>query len=123
MAMPLSENGNPNYCLDCIAKMAIRCAWCGEAISIGSPVTLYTPKEDYKIPEYATRYQNNAKSLVGCLRWNCADSGMDRQGFWMPPGKVKRVPSPLEMALASGDQVVIVSDLSDPNNLGETFPS
>jgi hypothetical protein len=124
MEMPLQENGNPDYCLECIAKMAIKCAWCGQPIHIGSPVTLYAPREkDHKMPECAVRYKEGEPYFVGCLRWDCADSGMDRQGFWVPPGEVERVPSPLEIMLAPGNEGkgVIISDLSNPNDLGKTF--
>ena len=41
-----------------------------------------------------------------------ADSGADRSGFWVPPGEVFRVMSPLEQCLQSND-IVICSDVSD----------
>jgi len=41
--MPLNEDKGLDWCLECIGKMAIRCAWCGEPILIGHPVTLYSP--------------------------------------------------------------------------------
>lgn len=120
-SMPLSKNGNPEYCLDCIAKMAIKCAWCGDPIHIGDPVTLYAAKKSFKVPEHAVRYDKDKECLVGCLGWNCAFSGADRQGFWVPPGKVARVPSPLEMLMAAGSDsaAVIVDDLSDPRDVGK----
>ncbi len=130
LKMPLADNNHPDYCLDCISKMSVRCAWCEKPINIGHPVTLYlapSPKEGFKIPEGAVRYfENNdegTECLVGCLRFECAVSGADRQGFWIPPGKVARVPSPIELLLSQGNQdktkMVIVSDLSDPNDLGK----
>ncbi len=119
--MPLSENENPDHCLKCIGDMAIKCAWCGEPIYIGEPITLYSPeRESFKIPEYAVRYSEKPVILVGCLRWDCALTGGDRAGFWMPPGKVLRVTSPIEMALSSGKGVV-VQNLSDPSDLGKLF--
>jgi len=33
----------PPYCLDCYAKTAIRCAWCGGTIVPDGPITLYSP--------------------------------------------------------------------------------
>ena len=101
MEMTLSENGNPDYCLDCISKMSIRCAWCSEPISIGNPITLYTPVKTYKIPEYAVLYtEGGSRALVGCLDLNCADGGGDRAGFWLPGndgrGRVKRVQTAFE---------------------------
>lgn len=120
-SMALSENGKPDYCLECLAKMAIRCAWCGKPICIGEPVTLYAPKETFRVPKHAVRYDRDERYLVGCLGWNCAATGADRQGFWVPPGKVARVLSPIEMLMlgGNGDGMVIVNDLSDPNDLGE----
>ncbi len=110
--LPLKKGKTP-YCHRCLEKMVIRCAWCGKAIFIGDPITLYTPIEDFKIPDYAVIYNKDPLQLVGCLRWDCAE-GVDRAGFWYPPGKVFRVESPLERAMRTGD-VVIVSDLSDFN--------
>ena len=123
MSMPISENGNPDYCIDCISKMTIRCAWCGDSIHIGDPVTLYVPNEIYKIPEYAVKYKEDERCFVGCLGWDCASSGADRQGFWMPPGKVSRVPSPIEMLLSGKNigRAVIIGDLSDPSDIGKVI--
>lgn len=106
MRMPLAKNGHPEYCLDCIGKMTIRCAWCGEPIIIGSPITLYTPKQSFVVPDYAVRYGEEG-ALVGCLRWACAVSGADLCGYWMPPGEVERVLSPIELCLQSGQAVVV----------------
>jgi len=90
------RNGKTGYCHRCLEKMAIRCAWCGEPIFIGDPVTLYSPADNkYKIPDYAILYKKEHNSYVGCLCWECAESGADRGGFWLPPGKVKRVLSPI----------------------------
>lgn len=123
MSMPLSENGNPDYCLSCIEKMSIKCAWCGNPIHVGDPVTLYIPRESYVIPEHAVRYDEDESHLVGCLGWDCAHTGMDRQGFWIPPGKVARVPSPIEIFMSERNEgkVVIIRDLSDPNDLGQVI--
>lgn len=95
--MPVAKNGRPDYCHACIGSMAIRCAWCGEPIHIGNPVTLYTPsKRGFVIPTYAVRYSKDPLQLVGCLAWGCAETGADRAGFWMPPGEVFRVPTVFE---------------------------
>ena len=68
MTMPLAANGNPDYCLDCIGNMSIQCAWCGGPIVIGSPITLYIPKDPSKVPTYATPYKRgNHMAFVGCL--------------------------------------------------------
>ncbi|MFN3188569.1 MAG: hypothetical protein ACK42D_03465 [Candidatus Paceibacteria bacterium] len=121
IAMPLTENGNPDYCLDCIADMSIICAWCENHIHVGDPVTLYIPQESYKVPEHAVRYDADERCLIGCLGWDCADTGADRQGFWLPPGKVVLAVSPFEMIMAgkSHGQPVVYGDLSDPNDLGK----
>lgn len=112
MKMPLSDNGKPDYCLDCIGKMSIRCAWCGNPISIGDPVTLYLLGESERPAEHAVAYKKDPRCFVGCLGWDCANSGADRQGFWMPPGEVERCLSPLELAMKPGVSMVIVPDLS-----------
>lgn len=116
--MPINEDGSMDYCLDCIGKMAIQCAWCGNPIFIGRPITLYSPVGDFKVPEHAVIYEKEPLQLVGCLGWNCADSGADRAGFWMPgedgKGRVERVPNVYEMILATkGSSVVLVNDTGD----------
>jgi len=108
------------YCSDCLANMVIKCAWCGEPIFIGDPVTLYTPiQKDFTVPKHAVIYKKEPLQLVGCLRWDCADTGADRSGFWVLPGKVQRVLSPIEILLgrvAEGDcSVMVFNDLSDPS--------
>lgn len=109
--IPIDKDGLTSHCHQCLEKMTIRCAWCGKPIFIGDPVTLYLPRDkDIKMPDYAVSYKNNA--FVGCLGWDCAGSGVDRAGFWYPPGQVHRVLSPLEQCLQSGE-MVIVEDLSD----------
>lgn len=122
MSMPLAENGQPEHCLDCIGKMSIKCAWCENTIDIGDPVTLYVQNESFVIPQHAVRYGEDPIRLVGCLGWECAQSGADRQGFWMPPGIVERVPSPIELLLF-GEKAseVITNDLSDPNESVKVF--
>lgn len=116
--MPVNENGAVDYCLDCLGKMTIRCAWCNELIFIGEPITLYTPLDDeFKIPNHAVIYQQDPLQLVGCLRFDCADSGIDRAGFWVPgdhgKGRVDRIASPLELAIHH-NAVVLANDLTNP---------
>ncbi|MFH0819492.1 MAG: hypothetical protein V1892_00495 [bacterium] len=108
------EDGKVEYCHRCLEKMAIQCAWCGKSIFIGYPITLYTPKnKDFAIPPHAVIFNKDPLQLVGCLRWDCAQSGVDRAGFWLPPGKVYRVPTPLEIVMSGKKEMLIVSDLSD----------
>ncbi len=125
MTMPLAANGSPDYCLDCIGDMSIQCAWCENTITIGSPVTLYTPKDSYQVPDHAVPYtEGGSKALVGCLGWGCAVGGADRAGFWLPgedgKGHVHRVPTALEILMSNQDaKALIVNDLgslSEANN-------
>jgi hypothetical protein len=114
-AMPRNAEGGFDYCLGCLAGMTITCAWCGEPIFIGDPVTLYGSVSGEGLLGDATPYSEDPKFFVGCLRWNCAQTGADRAGFWLPSntgkGYVKRTRSLFEMALQS--DVVVVNDLSD----------
>lgn len=119
MQMPINKDGTVDYCLDCLGKMSIHCAWCGEPISIGDPITLYTPRDkEFEVPEEAVIYTQEPLRLVGCLRWDCAHTGADRGGFWLPgedgQGQVEIVPSIYELAMSgSGGSVVLVNDLGD----------
>ncbi len=89
------KDGKTLYCHKCLGKMVIKCAWCGGVIFIGDPITLYSPvKKDFEIPEHAVIYKEKPLQLIGCLRWDCAETGADRMGFWLPPGKVERVRDP-----------------------------
>lgn len=114
--MPINEDGSVDYCLDCIGKMTIPCAWCCEPIFIGEPITLYSPYSrrnffsseesseaqkkrggngSFIIPDGAVVYSHDPLYLVGCLKWNCADTGADIAGCWLPgkngKGRVQRL--------------------------------
>jgi hypothetical protein len=113
----LQNDGAIDYCFACIADMTIQCAWCAHPIFIGSPVTLYTPSDrHFVVPEHAVVYHQEPLQLVGCLGWDCALTGADRSGFWIPNdegrGHVYQVVSPLEQAF-SRKEPVIVSNLGD----------
>lgn len=113
--LSLNKKKEIRYCASCHAKAVIKCAWCGEPILPDEPITLYTPKKDFKVPEYAVVYNQEPLQLVGCLGWECC-SGIDRAGFWVMPGKVQRVLSPMEMILmGDGETPVICNDLADPS--------
>ena len=62
-------------------------------------------------------YNENPLQLVGCLRWECASTGADRMGFWVPPGIVHRVPSAIEMCMQAVEKkeedVIIIIDCLD----------
>lgn len=114
LQMPLNDDGKPDYCIDCISDMTIKCAWCGKPIFVGDQVTLYSPADpDHEMPDYAIEHKGGTKSkqYVGCLRWECAETGADICGIWVPPGEVKRFMSPMEKAMMTGEPV-IVSDTS-----------
>jgi phage FluMu protein Com len=81
MSLKENDSGGFDYCIACIAKKTIRCAWCGNPIFIGDPVTLYSPKKGVKMPDHAVRYKDT-DCYVGCLGWDCAETGGDRAGFW-----------------------------------------
>ncbi len=85
-----------DYCPECEGKMAVPCTWCRKPIRIGDMITLYSPGPTFSAPSGAVIYSEAPLRLVGCLRWNCADSGADRAGFWVHPGKVHRVPTAYE---------------------------
>lgn len=131
------QNGSTPYCLECLGGMAIRCAWCGNPIFIGDPITLYAPvseesyekrlkgqteffRVDYlgmKLPKGSVVYGEKPYSLVGCLRWKCADTGADRAGFWLPgsdgKGTVHRIKTVYEEFLTSDKKYIGIDDLSD----------
>lgn len=109
----IARDGRPDFCLECLQDMIIPCAWCGESIIPDDPVTLYSPiEEDYEPPEGSKVYSfGDPLVFVGCLRMDCAETGADRAGFWISPGEVSRVISPLEQVMGTGI-AVHVGDLS-----------
>lgn len=113
---PLNKNGTVDWCLDCMGKMTIQCGWCGDPIFVCDPITLYEPTETAQVPDYAVQYEENGRThIVGCLGWDCAETGADRKGFWMPgddgKGRVARIASPIEIMFATGE-AQIVGDIS-----------
>lgn len=143
--MPKNASGTIDWCLACIAKMAIRCAWCGRPIFIGDPITLYSPgpkanffsshepseaqqarvQEHFKVPGDAVIYSERPLTLVGCLGWSCADTGGDRAGFWMPGGdgrgKVMRVPTAEEVLLGLGEGECLALIIHDTHDVKEAM--
>ncbi len=115
--MPVNKDGSIEYCLDCIGKMAIRCAWCKEPIFIGDVITLYSPREkdSFELPEDSVFYDKSQAVVVGCGRTTCADTGLDYAGFWLPgengEGKVHRHLTLVERSIIDlskgGDGVII----------------
>jgi hypothetical protein len=117
--MPLKKDGTIEYCVDCLGKMTVRCAWCSTPIYVGSPITLYTStSKDFKIPEHAVVYKESPLQLVGCLMMDCADTGADCCGFWAVgkngKGEVIRFPSIFEQLIMSPNtSAIYVGDIQD----------
>lgn len=115
-------DGKYVYCADCLEKMGIKCAWCGEPINVDDPITIYSPKDkDYSFPEYAVYYDKEKNQVVGCLRESCCFSGADRSGFWIVPGVVERVPSLYE-SMFNGNmkdyKMFYINNIYDRNDKG-----
>ena len=123
-----------DFCLDCLAKMITRCAWCGMPIGPDDPITLYAPRDrDYQAPAGGRAYTfDEAKKAVGeidpknyqgnffyvgCMGWHCTDSGVDRFGFWVAPGEPMKTLSPLEAVLQTGKMVIVSNVGSIPEAL------
>jgi hypothetical protein len=119
---PLANGKPADYCPDCLAKMAIRCAWCGKAIFPGDPITLYTPQGEFHLPGLAVKFSDKPLRVVGCLRESCCEIGASRNGFWMPPGKVQWRQSPMEMAIQTG-MAIMVKDLANPGEEPTKHPA
>ena len=86
--------------------MSIKCAWCGEVIFIGMPITLYVTKKDFFLPDDAVWFNRDQRQPVGCRR--CAEMGpTDWMGVWVPPGKVERTISPTELVIHSNSVVLV----------------
>lgn len=72
---------NPEYCGECLAKMAIICYNCQGIIMPQDLITLYGIDPP---PANAILHEG---SPVGCI--HCAEMGFaDAVGQWVPPGKV-----------------------------------
>ena len=104
LRVPLNR-GQAAYCIDCLGKMTIRCAWCGHSIFVGDPITLYAAGEEGPgriARSDATAYREDEQDeygrYIGCLRMGCAETSADRSGFWLPPGRVHRVPTAWELS-------------------------
>lgn len=122
--VPRLLDGRLSFCHDCIGSMTIRCAWCGKPIFLGDMVTLRSAggrRRDQTIPDHAVILNAKARILVGCPRPECADTGSDYAGFWVPTmekrsdrwiGGVQPFPSAIEMATESEErELVSIDDL------------
>lgn len=86
----LVENGETDYCLECIGKMAIRCAWCSNPIAIGDAVTLRPPVAGRKLVNSNGCASDEAGRYLGCLKCGCLRS--EEKGVWAFPGRVRLFP-------------------------------
>lgn len=117
------ESGSTPYCHNCIEKMTIQCAWCGLPIFVADPISLsFCTDPDWAQPDYAVEHATgNRMSLVGCMRWDCADSGLSFAGHWATPGKVQKAVTPIMLAMqaaeAGVETPIIFNDISDPEQV------
>lgn len=125
-------NKKREYCPQCWKKAVIKCAWCGKTIFPGDPITLCAPTdEDCEFYPHAVIYKTTpCLQVVGCLSSHCCNVFADRSGFWIMPGKVQRIISPIEMALGLLNDYeyrsIFIGDLADPKNImpvAETVPA
>lgn len=87
MEMPLTENGHPDYCLECIGNMSTHCAWCGKQIFIGDQITLYALKEgaNVEINESSVSYElGGLTTYVGCVSCYMGCTDIYSSGCWLP---------------------------------------
>ncbi len=94
-AVPRTGEGKVHYCLDCLSKMSIRCATCGDVIFVGDTIStgevVGKPAfdnivRDPKYPEY----------YIGCASNRACCPDIDYlAGHWMPnddgTASVKRI--------------------------------
>jgi hypothetical protein len=112
--MLLNDQGNVDYCIECLAAMTTRCAWCQKPIFVGDLITFQLP-----VPSLVSKNERinvrKPREYVGCLRVGCATTGANRNGFWMPghdgKGRVMQVPSSAEIALRE-KKMVYIPDLN-----------
>lgn len=114
LKLPGGKDGTAKYCFDCLARMAIRCPWCDRPIVVGYDVTLYGPEQDqekYLSMPHVVVYSKDPLQLVGCPRMDCADTGMDYAGIWIPnaqgKGHVHRYRSGIEELIETGAPIVV----------------
>ncbi|MGH7238695.1 MAG: hypothetical protein ACREHG_01380 [Candidatus Saccharimonadales bacterium] len=99
---------NPDYCCSCLTNMARRCPVCGNMILVGNPIRLVQILEGFILPDCAvwrdpTLRDPEISWFVACLE--CADTVAERSGFWVPPGRVRRVKSLFQLASENGHAV------------------
>lgn len=97
-----NENNEVDYCAHCLCDMIIRCANCGGIIIPGDPIVLYKATHGFAPPEYAvSEGEGEDYRCVWCLRKGCAEK-LDRNAFWVIPGKILHVHAPVEQIAVTG---------------------
>ncbi|MFA6158140.1 MAG: hypothetical protein WC763_00730 [Candidatus Paceibacterota bacterium] len=74
--------------------MSVPCAWCGERVSTGDSVSLFTPLRGLNV--VGARWPVDPQYAVSCMRTDCSNGPQDARGYWMPPGQVVIVIEPTE---------------------------
>lgn len=92
------KDGQTQYCLECIGKMAVRCASCGEPVIVGDTVTLRAPIAGRRLVESNGCKSDGAGRYIGCYR--CGHTRSDGVGFLVIPGKVRIIPHVNEPVIA-----------------------
>jgi len=112
----------PEFCEDCLRKMAARCAWCGRLIYFGDVVTLYAASQCFRIPDFAIRDEEcEGNVLVGCA--GCATCKSHYKGIWVPPGVVQKFPIVVSASKLPHHNFRIVIDPTDPKDFGRLVES
>jgi hypothetical protein len=72
--MPRQELEGPDYCLDCIGKMSIKCSSCDKIILIGHRVF-----ESF----------DGKERFITCSDEDCLGSKRGSPGMWVPSGSIR----------------------------------
>lgn len=112
-------NGSTDFCLNCLAGMAIQCGGCGLPIFIGDGLRLILPQKALSdLPEGVYVYREEPLTVPACLRPDCCSTIASWSGNWLPDaeghGYVQRIPSAFELlANADPDEKVaaVIDDL------------
>ena len=78
--MPRDLKKKHIICPACLAKKAICCAWCGQTIFVGEPVTLFAATKGGIEPKPDSLMYGGDR-LVGCLRPKCKQPNVSAVGI------------------------------------------
>ncbi len=81
--MPVQSDGSYEWCLSCIEKMAIKCAWCNKGIMIGDIVTVSAIDSHPHLHKNLVFVKEETEALLGCLRESCGLAS-EAGGRWIP---------------------------------------